>query len=75
MAAREEPIQAPRPAFISLPAAVKAAIAHGNGLADIRPEAWGRTYNCSSEYVRQEWERQQSSASLIPSNSFDVEGK
>jgi hypothetical protein len=75
MAAREDPIQAPRPAFISLPSAVKAAIAHGNGLADIRPEAWAATYGCSSEAVRLEWERQQSIASLNPRNSFDVEGK
>lgn len=43
----------------SLPAAVKAAIAHGNSFTDINPNKWSETYgNCGCEAVREEWERQ-----------------
>jgi hypothetical protein len=71
-----QPIQPPRPAYCSLPAAVKAAIDHGNTLLDIkRPDLWATTYGCLTEDVRHEFERQMSEASMRPSNSFDVEGK
>lgn len=64
------------PTFCSLPAAVKAAIAHGNTLLDIkRPDLWAATYRCDSEAVRIEFERQLSAASLSPNNAYDVEGK
>ena len=72
-----QPIVPPRPAFCSLPAAVKAAIAHGNTILDIRrPDLWAQTYRCDSEAVRAEFERQLSEASLRPSNTFEIpEGK
>lgn len=67
-----QPIQPPRPAFCSLPAAVAAAIAHGNTLLDIkRPDLWAATYGCLTEDVRHEFERQLSEASLSPSNSYE----
>ena len=66
------PIQPPRPAFCSLPAAVKAAILSGNTLADIkRPDLWAATYGCLTEDVKAEFERQLSEASLRPNNSYE----
>lgn len=67
--------QAPRPAFVSMPAAVSAAIAHGNTLADIRLPAWAATYRTTEESIRQAWDAELSRRSQQPSNSFDVEGK
>jgi hypothetical protein len=67
--------QPPRPAFVSMPAAVSAAIAHGNTLSDIRLPAWAATYRTSEEAIRQAWEAELSRRSLAPSNSFDCEGK
>ena len=71
-----QPIQPPRPAYCSLPAAVKAAIAHGNSIADLNLARWAETYSpATTEDIRNEWERQLSEASLSPNNSYDVEGK
>ena len=70
------PTQPPRPAFCSLPAAVKAAIAHGNTISNINAHRWAETYApATTEDVKAEFERQLSEASLRPNNSYDVEGK
>lgn len=61
--------------FSSLPNAVKAAIEHGNALTDIRPEYWALTYRCSTEAVKDEWERQTWERTTKPQNSFQMEGK
>lgn len=70
------PIQPPRPAFCSLPAAVKAAIkaaiAHGNTLSNINAHRWAETYApATTEDVKAEFEKQLSEASLRPSNSYE----
>lgn len=75
MAERELPIVPPKPAFVSMPAAVAAAIAHGNSLSDIRLPRWAETYRTSEEAIRQAWEAEMSRKSQQPDNSFDVEGK
>ena len=55
--------------------AVRAAIAHGNTLADIRrPDLWAATYRCTTEDVRTAWEIETARASLSPDNMY-VEGK
>jgi hypothetical protein len=54
----------PRPIFEALPAAVRAAINHGNGIHDIKPHKWAESYHCDEEDVRAEFERQMSKASL-----------
>lgn len=58
MAEREIKVLPPRPVFETLPAAVHAAIQHGNTYTDIRPDAWSRTFDCGIEQVKAEWERQ-----------------
>lgn len=75
MADRQIPVLPPQPAFCSLDAAVKAAIAHGNHLHDIRPDRWAATYGCGVEDIRIAWDAALSEASLHPNNSYDVEGK
>jgi hypothetical protein len=67
--------QAPRPAYYSMPNAVRAAILSGNTLADIRLPAWADTYRTSEEAIRGAWEAEMSRQSQQPINSFDVEGK
>jgi hypothetical protein len=74
MTPSERPAQ-PKPAFISMPAAVACAIAHGNSLSEINLMRWGQTYQCEPEAIRQAWEAEISRRSLEPSNSFEVEGK
>lgn len=75
MAARELPITPPKPAYVSMPAAVAAAIAHGNSLAEIRLPKWAETYRTSEEAIRLAWEAELTRKSQQPDNSFDVEGK
>lgn len=66
------PIQPPRPAFRSLPAAVRAAIAHRNTLSNINAHRWAETYApATTEDVKAEFEKQLSEASLRPSNSYE----
>jgi hypothetical protein len=75
MAERELPIQPAKPAYVSMPAAVAAAIAHGNSLTDIFLPRWAETYQTSEERIRQAWEAELSRRSQEPDNSFDCEGK
>lgn len=74
MASREHPIQPPKPAFVSMPSAVAAAIRCGNTLSDIRIPKWAETYRTSEESIRQAWEAELSRQSQEPSNSY-CEGK
>lgn len=67
--------QPPRPAFHSMPAAVAAAIAHGNSLSDINVCRWASTYRCEPTAIQQAWEAEMTRRSQVPSNSYDVEGK
>jgi hypothetical protein len=63
-------------AFTSLPAAVRAAIKHGNALTDIRPAAWATTYGVTTEAVRVAWENALTELTRQPTNSCEVpEGK
>ena len=55
--------------------AVRAAIAHGNTLADIRTDKWAETYRVTTEDVRTAWEAELSRASLSPDNMYEGEGK
>lgn len=75
MANRELRITPAKPAYVSLPAAVRAAILSGNSLSEISVPRWAATYGTSEESVRQAWEAELSRQSQQPSNSFDVEGK
>ena len=43
--------------FETLTHAVRAAIQHGNTLANIDPTRWAETYHVSTEQVRSEFER------------------
>ncbi len=54
----------------TLAKAVRAAIAHGNTLADIRADKWAETYGCLSEDVRITWEAEVSRISLLPDNMY-----
>jgi hypothetical protein len=65
----------PKPAYVSMPAAVAAAIQHGNALADIRLTAWADTYSTTPERIKDAWDAELSRRSLMPTNSYDVEGK
>lgn len=65
----------PKPAFVSMPAAVAAAIRFGNSLSDINLCRWGQTYRCEPEAIKQAWESELTRQSQQPTNSFDVEGK
>jgi hypothetical protein len=67
--------QPARPAFISMPAAVKAAIQFGNSLSDINLCRWADTYATTPERIKDAWEAEVTRRSQEPSNSFDVEGK
>ena len=76
MAERELRISPPKPAFVSMPAAVAAAISHGNSLSDIRLPKWAETYRTSEEAIRQAWEAELSRTSQEPSNQYETpEGK
>ncbi len=75
MAEREIPVFPPKPAYVSMPAAVAAAIAHGNQLTDIRVDRWAATYRCGVEDIRQAWECELTRRSQEPSNQYDSEGK
>jgi hypothetical protein len=75
MASRELPIVPPKPAFVSMPAAVAAAIAHDNTLADIRLDKWAETYRCGVEAIRMAWDAELTRRSQEPQNSYDSEGK
>lgn len=66
---------APKPAYCSMPAAVKAAIAFGNSLSDINVPRWASTYRTSEEAIRQAWEAEITRRSQEPSNQYDSEGK
>jgi hypothetical protein len=70
----ERPVP-PKPAFVSMPHAVAAAIQHGNTLADIMLPRWAATYCTSEEAIRQAWEAELTRQSQIPSNIYDSEGK
>jgi hypothetical protein len=59
-------------AFTSLPAAVRAAIKHGNTLTDIRPAAWASTYHCTTEDVKRAWEDALTAISQQPLNTWEV---
>ena len=54
--------------------AVRAAIAHGNKLANIRADKWAETYRVDTEQVRTTWEVELSKISLLPDNMYS-EGK
>ena len=75
MAERHLPVSPPKPVYVSMPAAVAAAIAHGNTLSDIRLPRWAETYRTTEERIRQAWEAELSRVSQVPINSYDVEGK
>lgn len=75
MASREHPIQPPKPAFVSMPSAVAAAIRQGNSLADIILPRWAATYCTSEEAIRRAWEAELSRQSQKPFNDFESEGK
>jgi hypothetical protein len=76
MAQTDQPFSAPRPAFETLPQAIRCAIDHGTTLQDINPMRLSLTYgNCGVEQVRTVWERIQSERSRQPSNSYETEGK
>ena len=55
--------------------AVRAVIAHGNVLADIRADKWAETYRVTTEDVRTAWEAETARASLSPDNMYEGEGK
>jgi hypothetical protein len=59
-------------AFTSLPAAVRAAIKHGNALTDIRPAYWALTYRCSTEDVKTAWEDALTELTRQPQNTCEV---
>jgi hypothetical protein len=67
--------QAPRPAFVSMPAAVAAAIAHGNTISEINVCRWAATYRCEPTAIQEAWEAELSRQSQQPSNSYEVDGK
>lgn len=75
MANRELPITPPKPAYVSMPNAVRAAILSGNSLSDINVCRWASTYATTPERIKDAWEAELSRVSQQPSNSFDVEGK
>lgn len=75
MAERELRIAPAKPAYVSMPNAVRAAILAGNTLADIRLPRWADTYRTSEEAIRQAWDAELSRQSQQPQNSYDVEGK
>lgn len=76
MAERELPIIPPKPMFVSMPAAVSAAIAQGNRLPDINLLRWSATYGCEPEAIKTAWEACLSRRSQVPSNDFEMpEGK
>lgn len=63
----------PKPAVISLPGACKAAIQHGNTLADIRVDRWAATFACGVEMVRTEWEAALTEMSRQPRNYEEMD--
>jgi len=75
MAERALRISPPKPAYVSMPNAVRAAILSGNTLADITLPRWAATYGCEPEAIRQAWDAELSRVSQQPINDFDVEGK
>lgn len=75
MAQRELPITPPKPMFVSMPAAVAAAIAHDNALSDINLCCWAKTYGCEPSAIQEAGEAELTRRSQEPSNAFDVEGK
>ena len=58
----------------TLTKAVRAAIEHGNKLADIRADKWAETYRVDTETIRIAWEAELSRISLLPDNMYS-EGK
>jgi hypothetical protein len=62
---------APRPAYCSLPAAVKAAILSGNSLSEISVPRWASTYATSEEAVKSAWEAELSRRSQEPNNKYE----
>lgn len=75
MASRELPIVAPKPAYVSMPNAVRAAILAGNALADINLCKWADTYSTTPERIKDAWEAELSRVSQRPTNDFESEGK
>lgn len=66
----------PKPAYCSLPAAVRAAIAFGNSLSEISVPRWAKSYDTTEEAVKSAWEAELSRRSQEPTNSFEQpEGK
>ena len=59
----------------TLTKAVRAAIQHGNTLANIRADKWAETYHVDTETVRIAWEAELSRISLLPDNMYDGDGK
>jgi hypothetical protein len=74
MTPSERPVP-PRPAFISMPAAVACAIRHGNSLSDINLCRWADTYATTPERIKDAWEAELSRRSQIPDNQYEVDGK
>jgi hypothetical protein len=74
MTPSERPVP-PRPAFVSMPAAVACAIRHGNTLADISLCRWADTYATTPERIKDAWEAEMTRRSQEPSNSYEVDGK
>ena len=77
MTSRAHPVTPPqRPYFASLKCAVKMLIAHGNRPGDLDLARVAATYCCDISDVTDEFDRQLTKVSLVPSNSFEVrEGK
>lgn len=71
----QERCEQPKPAYHSLPNAIRAAIREGNTLANINLLKWCETYDCELEPFRECWERIQSEMSLMPGNAFEEHGK
>lgn len=65
----------PKPAYVSMPNAVKAAIAHGNAISDLNLTRWSETYRCGVEDIREAWEAELSRVSQQPQNTYESEGK
>lgn len=75
MAERALRISPPKPAYVSMPNAVRAAILSGNSLSDIVIPRWASTYCTSEEAIKEAWEAELSRQTQHPINSYEVDGK
>jgi hypothetical protein len=65
-----------RPAYISMPNAVRAAILFENRLSDIDVCAWAKTYGCEPSEIQAAWEAELTRQSQQPQNVCEIpEGK